>query len=337
MSIAMRRFAFVGLLACTQAIAEVPSWAYGYMNPPAPGESAPPCPAQARPFDCAYVASPVADDGVKHRLPDSSGAFTRTEAYFDYGPADWYPGDHPVMPDIVARGRQQDGVRACALCHYPNGQGKMENGGLAGLPLPYFLQQLEAFKQGARRSADPRKANVNEMARIAASLTDAEAQAAARYFTAMPWRPWVRVVESAQVPRVRATTNGLYLPIPDAPMEPIGIRIIEMPEQPERTERLRDPRSGFVAYAPPGSIARGEALAVTGGGRTLPCASCHGTDLRGIGEVPGIAGRSPSYLFRQLYDVQRGTRHSPLMTPVVAQLTAEDMVNITAYVASRKP
>jgi cytochrome c553 len=56
--------------------------------------------------------------------------------------------------------------------------------------------------------------------------------------------------------------------------------------------------------------------------------------------VPGIAGRSPSYLVRQLYDFQQGTRHgqlSSLMKPVVAHLTEDDMVNIIAYVSSRKP
>ena len=49
-------------------------------------------------------------------------------------------------------------------------------------------------------------------------------------------------------PRVRATTNGLFLPVAGAPPEPLGQRIIEMPEQPEATELARDPRSGFVAY-----------------------------------------------------------------------------------------
>jgi cytochrome c553 len=46
---------------------------------------------------------------------------------------------------------------------------------------------------------------------------------------------------------------------------------------------------------------------MTGGnGRTVPCGMCHGPDWRGLGPIPGIAGRSPSYLARQLYDFQRG-------------------------------
>ncbi len=322
-----------------QAGPDAPHWAYGYMKPLAAGESAPPCPAGARPFpDCAYPVTPTADDGVKRTLPGTSRSFTRNESYFDYGPADWYPEDHPAMPDIVAKGKQADGVRACALCHYPNGQGKMENGGVAGLSVAYIQQQLADFKSGARRSADPRKANTNEMAQIARKLTDEEAKAAAEYFASMKWRTWVRVVESDQAPRVRATANGLFLPVAGAPPEPLGQRIIEMPEQPESTELVRDPRSGFVAYVPIGSIAKGEALVTTGGdGRTARCTLCHGADLNGTATAPGIAGRSASYIVRQLYDMQQGTRQTTTMKAAVATLTVEDMVNVTAYVSSRTP
>jgi cytochrome c553 len=59
--------------------------------------------------------------------------------------------------------------------------------------------------------------------------------------------------------------------------------------------------------------------------------------LKGLADVPGIAGRSPSYLVRQLYDLQRGKRHglaAPLMQPVVARLTNDDFVAIAAYVTS---
>ena len=329
--------AIAGVTLAAQTGQEAPNWAYGYMKPPAAGESAPPCPPTARPFpDCAYPVTPTADDGVKRNLPGSSKSFTRNEAYFDYGPADWYPEDHPVMPDIVARGRQADGIRACALCHYPNGQGKMENGGVAGLPAAYIQQQLADFKRGVRRSADPRKANTNEMAAIARGLSDDEVKAAANYFASMTWRKWVRVVESDQAPRVRATSNGLFLPVAGSPPEPLGQRIIEMPEQPESTELARDPRSGFVAYVPIGSVAKGEALVTTGGdGRTARCTVCHGADLTGTTTAPGIAGRSPSYIVRQLYDMQQGTRQTKTMKAAVVKLTVEDMVNITAYVSSR--
>ena len=239
------------------------------------------------------------------------------------------------MPDIVARGKQADGVRACALCHYPNGQGKMENGGVAGLPAAYILQQLADFKSGARRSADPRKANTNEMAQIARRLTEEEAKAAADYFASMTWRKWVRVVESDQAPRVRATTNGLFLPIAGAPQEPLGQRIIEMPEQPESTELVARSACGIRRLrARSGRSRRARRIVTTGGdGRTARCTLCHGADLKGTATVPGIAGRSASYIVRQLYDMQQGTRQTKTMKAAVAKLTVEDMVNITAYVS----
>jgi cytochrome c553 len=132
----------------------------------------------------------------------------------------------------------------------------------------------------------------------------------------------------------------MFLKLEGSETEPIGDRIIEMPEDTERTESLRDPRSGFIAYVPVGSIKKGEALVTTGGGKTTRCAVCHGADLKGLGPVPGIAGRSPSYTVRQLFDTQRGTRKglwADLMKPVVANLSNDDMLAIAAYTAARVP
>jgi cytochrome c553 len=328
----------VGLLVASD-VRRGPDWAYGYLKPLEANDLvAPACPATAKPFpDCAYPAAQAPDDRIMRELPGAASKFTRNEAYFDYGPADWYPGDHPPMPDIVAHGKQSAGVRACALCHFPNGQGKMENGGVAGLPASYILGQLKAFRSGARLSADSRKANTNEMARIASLLTDEEASTAANYFASMKWRPWVKVVEAEMAPAVRTTTNGLFLPIAGAAPVPLGNRIIEVPENPEHTDVMRDPRSGFIAYVPVGSIAKGEALATTGGGKTTRCGSCHGPELKGTGTVPGIAGRTASYLMRQLWDIQQGARKSQAMAPLVAKLEIEDMTDLVAYIASRVP
>ncbi len=315
-----------------------PDWAYGLLSPfTLDDRVAPPCPATAKPIECAYIGGDPPDDGIKRSLPDTDATFTRNEAYFGYGPADWYPGDHPSMPPVIANGRQADGLRACALCHYPNGQGKMENGHVSGLPAEYILQQLDAFEDGLRRSADTRKANTNEMAMIAAGLTDSERQEIAEYFSAIDFRPMVRVVEAEEVPQVRTTNNGLMLPLPDLPPMRLGQRIIEVPEFPERTEMSRDPRGGFIAYAPVGSLAKGEALVATGEGKTIQCGLCHGPGQTGLGPIPSIAGRTASYTMRQLWDIKQGTRQSAIMTPIVANLTAEDMLNIVAYLASLPP
>ena len=132
--------------------------------------------------------------------------------------------------------------------------------------------------------------------------------------------------------------------------EPIAGRIIEMPENEEQAETYRNPHSGFVAYVPVGSINKGRDLVTTGGmkivgdqivqGKTTACGTCHGLDLMGVADVPPIAGRSPSYIVRQLWDIQQGTRNgasAQLMKLVVANLTKEDLVSIAAYVSSRTP
>ena len=195
------------------------------------------------------------------------------------------------------------------------------------------------MRAGLRRSANPEKANTNLMIAYAANMTDAEIDAAAQYFASMSWRPWIQVVETEMVPRT-FLRGGLHLPIEGegAGMEPIGRRIVESPLDTEGTELMRNPRSGFIAYAPIGSIAAGEILATTGrGGRTITCAICHGEDLDGLGQVPPLRGRSPSYLARQLFDFQAGTRRgtwAPLMQQVVENLTADDMLQLAAYLGS---
>jgi cytochrome c553 len=155
----------------------------------------------------------------------------------------------------------------------------------------------------------------------------------------MKWTPWIRVVETSNVPKTRLA-GGMYLTLEGNEKEPLGQRIIETPVNAEDTEVLRNPRSGFIAYVPVGSIKKGEAMVTTGAGKTTQCAVCHGADLKGLGPVPGIAGRSPSYLVRQMYDMQQGARNgqwTSLMKPVVAKLTNDDMLAIVAYTASRMP
>jgi cytochrome c553 len=312
--------------AALPAAGEPPAWAYGFVLPLSKEPKAPP------------NAPQLQDDGSQRHLPGATTSFTLTQVRNFYGPADWFPGDHPPMPPIVAQGRMEAMIQACGLCHYPNGKGRQENAGLAGLPYSYFVQTMADFKNGLRKSSDPRKGNTNNMIRFAVGMTDDEVKAAAAYFAALKWSPWIRVIESSTVPKTRLQF-GMFMKLEGKETEPLGKRIMEGPEDPERTELLRDPHSGFFAYVPPGSIKKGEALVMRGGaGKTVACATCHGADLMGLGPVPGIAGRSPSYLARQLYDMQAGNRHgqwSELMKPVVEKLTADDMIAIAAYLASR--
>jgi cytochrome c553 len=311
------------LASGVRAQADVPAWAYG-IAPPSPGD--------------APAAGPTggATETALLRVPGSARTFTLAQIEDGFSPADWFPDDHPQMPQIVATGRRPD-VRACASCHYPNGKGRPSNGSVSGLPAGYFAQQIEDFKNGLRKPADARKNNVNQMVAFAKAMTSDEVRSAADYFGRITWTPWIRVVETDRAPTTRIE-GFIHYVLPGNDTEPIGMRIVEVPEDTMQTEPLRNPRSGFIAYAPTGSIKKGESLATTGGGgRTVQCGVCHGADLKGAGNVPGIAGRSPSYLVRQMYDMQSGTRRGAgvaLMKSVVEKLTNDDYVAIAAYVSS---
>jgi cytochrome c553 len=291
----------------------------------------------------AYPVNPAAGGGgggaaaqpdqTKLTLPGATTSFTRAEIG-GQTPADWRPETHPTMPSVVASGRGD--VRACALCHYPNGQGRPENGPVSGLNRDYIIRQLEDFKSGARKSSEPRMGPPANMVRLAKAMTREEIEISADYFSSFPYRKWIRVVEASTVPKLRFA-GGMWMQADGT--EPIGNRVVEVPEDTART-LLRDPISGFVAYVPAGTLARGKALVDNGGGKVTACAICHGADLKGIGPVPAIAGRAVSYLTRQMYDFKSGARAGPwsgLMKPVVDKLTDAEMTAAAAYAASLNP
>jgi cytochrome c553 len=293
----------------------------------------------------AYAISPAVtppvDDGTRYSLPGTDRQFTLDQIRNRMGPADWYPGDHPAMPPIVAVGREAAGIWACSLCHYPNGKGRPENASVVGLPKDYFIQQMYDFKNGLRESAEPRKPNTPLMTGFAVAMTDEEIEQSAEYFSSMRWTPWIEVVETDAVPKTRIA-GGMHLKLEgaEAGTEPLGKRIVESPIDAEHTELLRDPRSGFVAYVPKGSIARGQELALYGNEGVTACTVCHGQDLNGLAIVPSLRGRSPSYIARQLADMKMGKRRgawTPLMASVVASLGSDDILNLAAYLASLEP
>jgi len=298
---------------------------------------------QEAPPAWAYVVNPPdlrppPDDGRLRHVPDSTAAFTLTQVRDLFFAPDWHPGDHPPMPEVVARGRKP-GVFACGFCHRADGPGGPENSSLQGLPAAYIAQQMADFRSGARATSVPERDPPKFMIALSREVTDAEVAAAAAYFSAIEPRRNMSVVETARVPRTFVA--GWHLAAAKSvDREPIGQRIVEVPEDLERFES-RDARTRFIAYVPPGRIGKGRALAATGGGgRTLQCGTCHGPELKGLGPVPGIAGRSPSYIVRQLFDFKHGARAgtgSALMTPTVDKLTLDDMISLAAYAASLKP
>jgi cytochrome c553 len=304
-----------GALAATMTAP--PPWAFP-INPPANGNA-------------------KIDETTLQHVPGSTLSLTIPQTRDGFNVPDWHPDGHPPMPSVVEHGHDPE-FRACGYCHLPNGLGRPENASLAGLPAEYIERQIADFRSGARRSSEPRMGPPANMVEIAKAVPDSALSTAAGYFSSLKLKPWIRVVEATTVPKTHVA-GSMLVANADGGTEPIGDRIIETPENLERTE-LRDAASGFVAYVPVGSIKKGEELVTTGGGKTTQCGVCHGSDLKGLGPIPALAGRSPSYIIRQLVDIQNGTRHgawSPLMKPVVEKLTVSDMVAIAAYTSSRTP
>jgi cytochrome c553 len=264
-------------------------------------------------------------------VPGSSRTYTRAQIEDLNNPPDWFPQENVPKPDIVVRGRA--GALACGACHLMSGLGHPESADLTGLQPSYIVRQLMDFKSGARK-------DMSRMNGIAQAMTEEEMRQSADWFAARKPAPWNRVVQTAMVPKTYIGPGRMRYPHPDKTMEPVGNRIITLPEDPARA-RNRDPKSGFIANVPPGSVARGEALVKTGGGgRTIACGICHGDDFKGLADVPRLAGVHSIYIARQLYLFKNGERNglgAQLMKKPVAQLTDDDIIAISAYLGSLAP
>jgi cytochrome c553 len=266
------------------------------------------------------------------RVPGSTKEYDAAKIAGNANPPDWFPDEHGPAPRIV---KGDAGVTmACGSCHLMSGQGHPESADIAGLPAEYLIRQMSYFKSGARKDD-------SRMGPIAKAASDEDMRRSAEYFAGLKPSTFVKVIETATPPKTYVNTAGRHRIVsPGGGTEPIGHRIIETPEDPLRTQ-LRDPHSGYIAYVPPGSIAKGEALVKTGGsGKTIQCAICHGDDLKGLGEVPRIAGMQPVYVARQLICLQNGSSAgtaAALMKKVVTKLSEDDIIAISAYVGSLPP
>jgi cytochrome c553 len=265
-------------------------------------------------------------------IEGSSKKYTPKEIDDLMNPPDWLPEAHKPAPGIVVKGH--GAALACGSCHLMSGLGHPESADLTGFTADYLVQQMNDFRSGTRK-------DYARMNGIAKDVSDEEAKQAAEWFASLPRKKFVRVVEAAMVPKTFVGQGRMRFIDPKATgMEPIGNRIITIPEDQEKA-RLRDPRSGFVSYVPPGSLNKGKQLVENGGGgKTVACGICHGEGMKGLANVPRLAGVHPIYLARQLYLFKDGDRDgpdSPLMKRPVAKLTDEDILNISAYLASLSP
>jgi cytochrome c553 len=284
------------------------------------------------------------DDGKVYRLEGSTVGFTATQINDPFAPPDWYPNEHPPMPEVVAHGRRPD-VRACGQCHMPHGLGHPESSGIAGLPADYIVEQMHAYREGRRKSS----VGNSIMIPISKAATEEEMRAGAEYYSSVKPQKWLRIIESDTVPTTFVGVGNMRFPTTDGKKEPLGQRIIELPEDSEKAE-LRDSHSSFVAYVPRGSIAKGQELAMTGGdhvengkivkGKTVACGVCHGAQLKGW-ETCRIwrAGRRFTWCGRCTTSstVRARAKKCALMIPVVVGLSQDDMLNLAAYISSLQP
>jgi cytochrome c553 len=272
------------------------------------------------------------------QVPGSTKIYTDADLKNERSPPDWFPDEHPKAPDIVGsdvKGKPYP----CAMCHQIEGQGFLTTPNLAGLPKDYIVQQIQEFRSGQRRSWPADRGPTDDMVKEAKAVSDADVALAAAYFSSLPRPTLFRVVETDTVPAVTGDLYGFYDLVPGGKPEPIGGRIVEVPDDVMRAIR-GDPHTVFIAYVPKGSVARGEQIVRTGGAAGLACRSCHGPNLAGGGGIPPIAGRSPGYIARALWDIHTGARGGPAVAQMQATakgLSQAEVRDAAAYLASLKP
>ena len=302
-------------------------------QPSAPASALPSPPAREPAWAFPVQAGSLpAESPEPKSVEGSTKKYTPKEIDDLLNPPDWFPEAHKPAPSIVVKGR--GGALACGSCHLMSGLGHPESGDLTGFTADYLVQQMADFKAGTRK-------DYARMNGISKEVSEEESRQAAEWFASLPRQQWSRVVEAAMVPKTFVGQGRMRFADPkDKGMEPIGNRIITLPEDQEKA-RLRDPRSGFVSYVPPGSVAKGKALAETGGGgKTIACNICHGDGMKGLANVPRIAGLHPIYVARQLHLFKDGGRSgadSAQMKKPVTQLTDDDILNLSAYLGSLSP
>ena len=306
----------------------------GAQQPAAPPQTAPPQPEAARAWAFPAINGAVpAEEPSPKTVTGSTKSYTPAEIDNLLSPPDWFPSEHPPAPSIVQKGHA--GALACGACHLMSGEGHPESAGLTGFTAEYVVRQMSDFKSGVRKDA----ARMNG---IAKELSDEEIKQASEWFASLKPTAWTKVTEAAMVPKTFVGQGRMRFVQPGGQMEPIGNRIITVPQDQTRA-RLRDPHpgAGFIAYVPVGSVAKGKALVESAApGKTVTCSICHGDSLKGLGNVPRLAGLHPIYIARQLYLFKDGTRNggdAQLMKKPVANLTEDDILSVSAYLGSLAP
>jgi len=266
---------------------------------------------------------------------DPSMKLTMRQIGDGFGPPDWFPKEHAPLPQIVGHGRAPH-VIACTLCHLPNGNGHPESASISGLTADYIVAQMHAFRDGERTNI-----RAPAMIEMALDISEKELREAAQYFAHIPraQQKWVRVVETSRAPANHVGAGGARFFDKGAQTVPVTPDMIYEIAENDEVE-LRNDHVGFVDYVPMGSLAKGRTVAMGNRGQMRTCGSCHGDDYRGHEDAPRLAGRSAYYLIRQLADMRSGVRKGAAlgkMKDIVGKLSDADILNVSAYMASKAP
>src|SRR5262245_53062363 len=237
----------------------------------------------------------------------------------------------PKMPDAVSKGQPLP----CLQCHLANGGSHPESAAIAGMSVNYIIEQMHAFRDGDR--VDTR---TGRMVLAAKAISEKDLKEAAEYYAAIgPDRQkWIKTVVGNEVPKGPAPFGGGGFRYHDKeggtePLPP-GM-IVEVAENDDLVRARDQIDGGFVQHVHAEDLALGEKVAAAGA-----CATCHGADYKGAGDVPRLAGQHSLYLIRQLKDMQTGARKDKnvaVMKPIVAKLSDQEMVAVAAYLASKSP
>lgn len=86
----------------------------------------------------------------------------------------------------------------------------------------------------------------------------------------------------------------------------------------------------------PASFAAGDAE--KGKAKSATCAACHGANgISMIPNYPNLAGQKELYLVEQLKAFRDGIRKNPVMAPMAANLSDDDIADLAAFYSKLNP
>jgi cytochrome c553 len=89
----------------------------------------------------------------------------------------------------------------------------------------------------------------------------------------------------------------------------------------------------LLAAAPNALLAKGDAA--SGQEKAKVCEACHGADGMSIAPIyPKLAGQHEDYMVKALADYRAGRRTNPIMGPMAANLSDQDIEDLAAWYAS---